>query len=224
MAIIQLDGPRRGPRGGGVPDSLVLLLHGVGADGRDLIDLASRWADALPGALFVAPDAPFPHDQAPPGWPGRQWFSLAEWFARPDRDPAVLVPGLRRAADLLDGFLDAEMARLALAPGRCALMGFSQGAMTALFAGLRRPVPPAGVLAYSGALAGVAATPRAAPPVLLVHGEADDVVPVAASRAAEAALRRIGLPVEAHYTPGLGHGIDEAGLLAGARFLRRVLG
>lgn len=213
-----LDGPRWGPRSGGVPRQLVVLLHGVGADGQDLIDLAPHWGEALPEALFVAPDAPFPCDMA--GF-GRQWFSFE------DRSPAQLAAGARHAAGQVETFVAAETARLGLAPGALALVGFSQGAMVALFAGLRRRAgPPAAILAYSGALLApeslAAEIVRPAPPVLLVHGEADEIVPAAASHAAEAALRAAGVPVEALWRPRLGHGIDEAGLAAGGRFLRRA--
>lgn len=212
--MVQMDGPRLDPKAGGAARQLVVLLHGVGADGADLIGLAPAWAEGLPHAAFIAPDAPEPCDMAPYG---RQWFSLQ------DRRPASLAAELRRAAPALDGFLDAELARLGLGPEALALAGFSQGAMMALFTGLRRPQAPAAVLAYSGALAApetLAAEIRGRPPVLVVHGEADDIVPAAAGRAAEQALRAAGVPVESLYRPGLGHGIDDAGLAAGLRVLR----
>lgn len=214
-----LDGPRFGPATGTAPDALVVLVHGFGADGNDLIDLGAMWAEAVPGALFVAPHAPQPSDGMPFG---RQWFPL--W----DRSLAQLTAGVQGAAAALGGFVAAEVARLALPPGRVALMGFSQGAMTVLEAGLRGAVPDtACVLAYSGGLIGaetLAANLAARPPVLLVHGEADEVVPAAATRAAEAALAAAGVPVRALYRPGLGHGLDEVGLAAGAEVLRGVLG
>jgi phospholipase/carboxylesterase len=213
----ELDGARWGPASGAAPRQLVVLLHGVGADGNDLIDLAPHWSRAAPEALFVAPHAPFAYDMADFG---RQWFSLQ------DRSPARLAAGVRHAAAALEGFLAAESARLGLAPSALALMGFSQGAMTALFAGLRRREAPACILAYSGALLApdsLTAELACRPPVLLAHGEADEVVPAAASRAAESALRAAGVPVEALYLPRLGHGIDDAGLSAGALFLQRYL-
>lgn len=213
----ELDGPRVGPRSGGAPRQLVVICHGVGAYGHDLMSLAPYFANALPDALFVLPDAPQPHDAAPYG---RQWFSLR------DRSPPVLEAGMRAAVPLLDRFIDAELARLGLPEDAYALIGFSQGAMVALFDGLRRNVSPRAILAYSGALLAPQslAEIRGRPPVLLVHGEADDVVPPARSRAAEQALRAAGVPVEALYIPGLGHGIDEAGLAAGAAFLRNAFG
>lgn len=216
-ALIRLDGPTLAPRNGPAR-RLVVLCHGLGADGNDLIGLAPDWAAALPDAAFIAPNAPFPCEGAPMG---RQWFAL--W----GRSQAELERGVRMAAGLLNAWLDDQLASRGLGPSDCALMGFSQGAMTGLFAALHRAAPVAAVLAYSGALLGaetLAAEITARPPVLLVHGEADPVVPVAASRAAEAALRAAGVPVTARYVPGLPHGIDPGGIAAGADFLRTHLG
>lgn len=213
--MARLDGKRREPASGGAAKQLVVLLHGVGADGADLIGIAAEWARMLPDAAFVAPDGPEPCDMAPYG---RQWFSLA------DRAPARLEAGVRAAAPALGEFLRAELATLGLPDSALAVMGFSQGAMLALFAGLRGAPAPAAILAYSGALlapASLAVELAQRPPVLLVHGEADGVVPAAASRAAEASLREAAVPVEALYPPALGHGIDAAGIAAGARLLAR---
>jgi len=213
-----LEGPQYGPASGGKPDSLVLLLHGVGADGFDLIDLAPVWAEVLPHTLFIAPHAPFPLQGAPFG---RQWFDIA------DRTPARLEAGLRHAAGILDDFTQAKLAELGLGGDRLALMGFSQGAMVALFAGLRGAVPaPASILAYSGALLApesFAAEVTARPPVLLVHGEADEVVPAMASRQAARALQAAAVPHELLLRPDLGHGLDDAGLAAGTALLARSL-
>jgi len=214
-----LDGPRWGPPEGRKARQLVVLCHGVGADGHDLIDLAPAWSRAVPDAAFVAPSAPERYDQDPHGT-GRQWFSVA------DRTPAVMARGVQRAAALLGPFVDAELERLGLPPTAYALMGFSQGAMTVLFTGLRRATPPLAILAYSGALLApetLAGEMTNRAPVLLVHGEADDVVPVTRSREAERALRAAGVPVEASYTPRLGHGIDDAGISLGALFLQRAI-
>jgi len=212
-----LDGPRWGPADGGAPRKLVLLLHGLGADGFDLIDLAPGWGRAVPGALFIAPHAPESCDLVPHG---RQWFSLQ------DRTPARMLAGLQVAAARLGAFLGAETARLGLGAGDVALMGFSQGAMTALHTGLRRDPPPAAILAYSGRLVGASLLQteiRGRPPVLLVHGEADEVVPAQSSRDAEQALRALGVPVESAYRPGLAHALDEAGITLGALTLQRHL-
>jgi phospholipase/carboxylesterase len=210
-----LDGPRWGPREEGPAQQLVVLCHGLGADGHDLIDLAPYWGRTLPHAAFVAPDAPEACDMGPFG---RQWWSVA------DRTPERMAAGAAAARDALDAVIDAELARLGLPAEAHALMGFSQGAMIALYTGLRRPVPPRGVLAFSGALVAPErlAEAVARPPVLIVHGEDDEVVPVARSRAAQAALEAGGFEVTALYCPRLGHGIDDAGLSAGALFLQRV--
>jgi phospholipase/carboxylesterase len=216
----EMDGPRWGPKSGGVPKQLIVLCHGVGADGNDLIDLAPVWSQAVPDAAFVSPHAPEPYDMAPDIAPGgRQWFSLA------DRTPAIMEAGVRVAADALSRFVQAELNRLALPSGPFALVGFSQGAMTSLFTGLRRTPAPRAILAYSGALLGpatLAAELTARPPVLLVHGEADEVVPASRSREAEQVLGQTGVPIESLFCPRLGHGIDEAGLAAGALFLQKA--
>ncbi len=149
---------------------------------------------------------------------GRQWFSVVAVSLK------SIAAGAATAREALDAFLDAELVRLGLPPEAYALMGFSQGAMTALYAGLRRPVAPRGILAFSGALVAqerlAEATVR--PPILLVHGEDDEVVPVTRSRTAQSALESAGFGVTALYCPRLGHGIDDAGLSAGALFLQRV--
>jgi phospholipase/carboxylesterase len=204
---------RFGPVSGGKPKQLVVLCHGVGASGEDLIPLAPVFARALPDALFLAPDAPEPYDHAPFG---RQWFSLG------DLNPAKLGPGVRRGAQALDAWLAAELARLELAD--YALFGFSQGAMTVLFAGLRRLPAPKAILAFSGALiepGALAAELRNRAAVLLAHGEADAVVPAGLSRAAALVLREAGVPVETVFTPGLDHSIGEAGIAAGIALLER---
>lgn len=210
-----LDGPRWGPREPGPAQQLVILCHGLGADGQDLIDLAPYWGRTLPHAAFAAPDAPEECDMGPFG---RQWFSIG------DRAPAHIAAGVAVARTALDAFIDAELARLGLAPEAHALMGFSQGAMTALYTGLRRAIAPRGVLAFSGALVAADRLGEASakPPVLIVHGEDDEVVPVQRSRIAQQALESGGFEVQALYCPRLGHGIDEAGLSAGALFLQRV--
>ena len=203
-----------GPASKAKPRQLVVLCHGLGADGFDLIDLAPSWQHACPDALFASVHAPFQHDS---GF-GRQWWSVA------DRSPAVMEVGARTASSYLHGFIDAELERLGLPGEAYAMMGFSQGAMISLFTGLRRPVAPRAILAFSGALIapeGLAAEFANKAPVLIVHGEADDVVPASRSHDAEAALIAAQVPVEAHYIPRLGHGIDDSGISLGALALQR---
>jgi phospholipase/carboxylesterase len=211
--VTPLSGPRRAPRAGGPARQLVVLLHGVGADGEDLIGLAPALAERLPHAAFVAPDGPEPCDMAPMG---RQWFSLR------DRRPEVLLAGVQASAPILESFLDAELAREALGPPQLALVGFSQGTMMALHVALRRAPALAAVLGYSGALVGperLAAERRSQPPVFLVHGDADDVVPVQALFAAVEALQAAEIPVQWAVRRGLPHAIDPESIAHGAAFL-----
>ena len=214
---IQLDGPGCAPLSGGKAAYLVVLLHGVAANGNDLISLARAWRKVLPNAEFIAPNAPFPCDYAPEA---RQWFSLA------DRTPEKLLAGLREAGAILDRFFDELLASRQLDDARLALAGFSQGAATALYAGLRRQTQIAGIVAFSGALPdgeGLRSDIRSKPPVLLVHGEADDAVPFQSMANAKAALEAAGVPVTAVARPGLGHAIDDAGIALAGDFLRDVL-
>lgn len=211
-----LNGPRLAPLAGGRAQQLIVLLHGVGADGNDLIGLAPVLAQALPHAAFVAPDGPFPCDMAPYG---RQWFSLL------DRSPSRMLEGTRNTAPILDRFLDLELACHGLTDSQMALVGFSQGTMMALHAGLRRVSPPAGILGYSGVIVGadmLANDLRVRPPIMLIHGDEDPVVPFTLHGLTVAALEAHDVPIEAHARPGLGHSIDEEGLRLGIEFLRRV--
>lgn len=212
-----LSGPVRKPASGGKPKQLVVLLHGVGADGNDLIGLAPYWVPALPDAEFVSPDAPFPCDMAPYG---RQWFSLQ------NRSADALLAGVRAAAPILDAFLDDALAERGLGASKLALVGFSQGTMMSLYVGPRRTKTLAGIVGYSGALIGaetLAEDIRTRPPVLLVHGDADQIVPPQAFPLAVGGLKSVGVAVEELICPGVGHSIDEAGLRRGGEFLRRVL-
>ncbi|QJP16187.1 phospholipase [Starkeya sp. ORNL1] len=217
-----LDGPRLAPRSGRPPNALVVLLHGYGADGRDLIDLGKVWAPLLPEAAFVSPHAPEPCAVAPVG---RQWFGYVE---RDDRERWI---GVQAAEAALSGFLDAELARLGLSDDRMALVGFSQGTMMALHVGLRRPRRCAGILGYSGIHVRpsereqevTAARIASRPPVLLIHGDEDEVVAPGYLPRAVASLAAQGITAESFLLPGLGHGIDQAGLERGGAFLAKIL-
>jgi len=206
--VMKLDGPRHGPSegAGARARALVVFLHGLGADGNDLISLAPLLEPLLPSTAFVSPHAPYPCDMAPMG---RQWFSLQE------RDSDLLLDGVAAVAPSLNAFLDKELERLGLTDDRLALVGFSQGTMTALHTALRRPNACAVVVGFSGALLkpevlGEQIASR--PPVMLVHGDADEVVPFQAMAMAAEALDLNGVPVSAYARPGLGHGIDQEGL------------
>jgi phospholipase/carboxylesterase len=196
--------------------ALVVLLHGYGANGDDLIQLGEGWRRWLPDAAFVAPNAPEP---IPGMYGGRQWFALTM------RDPGEYWRGVLAAQPILDRFLDAELARYRLDANRLVLAGFSQGTMMALHAGLRRAAAPAAIVGYSGLLAGPErlAEVKVRPPILLIHGAADDLIPVDALHMTREALASAGLLVEWHVREGLGHGIDPGGQRMAAHFMAQML-
>lgn len=212
-----LTGPEISPVSGNVK-RLVIFLHGLGADGNDLISLSSEFADALPDTHFISPNAPFRCDMSPYGY---QWFSLL------DRDPQRILNEMIIAADPLNAFIDAQRDRFELQDAQVALVGFSQGSMMAMYTSLRRPESLAGIVAYSGLLRGqesLESEITAHPPICLIHGEMDEVVPFAALAMSETALREVGVTVEAHARPNLGHGIDLEGIEIAKRFLRTCFG
>jgi len=215
--LARLSGPSRPPASRGKPRRLVILLHGLGADGNDLIGLAPYWARLLPDAEFLSPDAPFPCDTAPFGY---------QWFSSQDRSPEAVLGGVRAAAPILDAFIDEALEERGLRSGELALVGFSQGTMMSLFVGLRRAEPVAGIIGFSGRLLAPELLPtelRSRPPVLMVHGADDPVVPYSSLAAAEAALKEVGVPVQTVTSVGIGHSIDEQGLRHGGQFLKDVL-
>ncbi|MFQ5764177.1 MAG: alpha/beta hydrolase [Rhodospirillales bacterium] len=213
-----LGGPVLQPASGAAPKQLVILLHGVGSDGDDLIGLAPYFQRILPDGLFVAPHAPFAFDMAPFGY---QWFSLQ------DTGPEARLAGTQTAAPILDAFIDVQLAATGLGEDSLALIGFSQGTMMALHVGLRRARGLAGILGYSGMLVGeelLADAIKSRPPVMLIHGEADDVMPFEAQAAAVKGLEAVGVPVRHESRPGLGHGVDEDGIRTGMGFLAEIFG
>ncbi|HEY0265220.1 MAG TPA: prolyl oligopeptidase family serine peptidase [Rhizomicrobium sp.] len=202
-----LSGPTL-PAANGAATHLVVLVHGYGADGNDLIGLAAHWQGLLPGVAFAAPNAP----TRIPGGPGYQWFPISRI------DPHEMQKGVEVAGPALDAYLDAELARLNLPPERLALAGFSQGTMLSLHVGLRRKVRPAAIVGFSGLLAG-SPPDENIPPILLTHGDSDDVIPPQAMFLAAAQLGLAGAAVQWHLAPGMGHGIDPEGLALAGQFL-----
>jgi len=212
-----VNGSSRQPLSGGSPRQIVLLLHGYGSSGADLISFAPPWQQALPDALFLAPNAP----QSCGLSQGYQWWPLTAFT------PQALAAGAASAAGAIDAFIDRKLAQYGLTDESLAIVGFSQGTMMALHVGLRRKQQVAAIVGYSGMLTGALELSHhlvTKPPVLLVHGAADPVVPVAALHAAESALRGLGVEVTTHISASLGHAVDPVGLRMGVEFIASNLG
>lgn len=211
-----LSGPEVMPPSG-KPDALIVLLHGYGSNGAALIELAPYFQAALPNAAFLAPNAP----QECPGAPGgHQWWPIVT-MERGER-----AYGAYYAAIAVNAFIDAALKRFGLKEDRLVLVGFSQGTIVALQAGLTRDNKLAGIIGYSGAVADperLQTEIRSRCPILLVHGEADDALPLHYLEEAKEVLERLVWPVRTVTVPGLGHSIDPTGLKAADDFLREVL-
>jgi phospholipase/carboxylesterase len=204
------------PKNGGAPKQVMVLLHGYGSDGADLIGLAGRWRELLPEAVFVAPNAPERCDVNPGGY---------QWFALDNADPAFRADGASRAQPVIAEFLADFWRQTGLGAAETFLCGFSQGAMMALHVALTLPEPVRGVVGFSGALiapAGFASYAGPRPPVCLVHGDRDPVVDVEMSVMAAATLREKGFDVALHIAPGAGHTISPDGLDFASRFVAAV--
>lgn len=225
-----LDGPRRPPVSGASPKQAVVFLHGYGADGNDLIGLAAYFSESLPDAAFYSPHAPEPCEA---GF-GRQWFTLRGYDPEMmRRDPArmtdafaVMYEGAKQSAVSLNHYLDSLLFELNLSSESVALIGFSQGTMMAMHVGLRRAPALGAVIGYSGALLGsdhLKDDLQSTPPLLLVHGSADDVVPVTALSHMQSALDSQGIEYSAHIVPDHGHGIEQMGATLGRAFLQKNL-
>ena len=215
----RLTGPRPAPASG-TARSLVILLHGYGADGADLIGLAEPMAEYLPDTAFRAPNAPEPCRVNPMG---RQWFPIPPIDGSSERE---MMEGYLGAAETLDAALDEIVAEEGVGREATALLGFSQGTMMALSVGPRHLPAFAGIVGFSGRLIDRAALGLAAarPPVLLVHGDRDEVVPHASMAEAQEALAGAGFPVSSFTSRGTGHAIAPDGLGLAVGFLVEKLG
>lgn len=215
---MSLDGPRLAPLSGARPNALVILIHGYGSNGEDLIGLARMIQPALPNAAFVAPNAP---SRMPGLAAAYQWWPI-ETFSMAER-----AAGAAAAAPGLDAFVTQEAEKAGLPAHRVLLVGFSQGTMMALHVGLRRPEALAGIIGISGMLVAperLEAEIMSRPPVLLIHGTEDDVVPFRSMDLAATGLGEAGISVETHESPGVAHSVGQDGLDAAAAFAVRCLG
>ena len=215
-----LNAGRRAPLSGSTR-SVIVLLHGYGANGADLLGLADPLAEHLPDTLFVAPDAPEVCAGSPMGF---QWFPIP-WIDSSTEEEAER--GMLAAAEDLNAFLDALMIDEDVLPEQVVLFGFSQGTMMSLHVAPRREDPVAGVIGFSGRLLSpelLADQAESRPPVLLVHGDMDDVVAVDSMPEAVQALQTAGFKeVFAHIMKGTGHGIAPDGLSVALAFMRDKL-
>jgi phospholipase/carboxylesterase len=211
-----LTSKRRAPLSGSVK-SVVVFVHGYGADGADLLGLADPLASNLPDTAFYAPNAPEPCSGNPHGF---QWFPIP-WLD--GSSEAQAAAGLAAATADLSAFLDDILAKEGIGPEALALVGFSQGTMIGLHLALRRDVAFAGLVGFSGRLLQpekLEAEITSPLPVLLVHGDADEVVPIASLALAADALVAVGVETYTHVSKGTGHGIAHDGLSLALSFLR----
>lgn len=214
-----LTGPRA-PARSGTTKSLIILLHGYGADGNDLFGLAEPLSQHLPDSVFLAPNAPERCRNNPAGY---QWFPIP-WLDTSDEEE--MRHSFFRSVGLLDSFITEAMRREGVAPAETALVGFSQGTMMSLHVAPRREGSLACVVGFSGRMAEEDDLSEAVsrPPVLLIHGDMDQMIPVAEMSAAETTLRSAGFDVTTHISRGVGHGIAPDGLGLGLQFLQEHLG
>jgi len=211
---------RRPPAAGGKSRNLVVFLHGYGADGKDLIDLANPFAMAMPNASFISPDAPNPCAMSPSG---REWFPIDE-----------IPTGAIKASESLLDLIQAEAQNLDLSFKEVILIGFSQGAMMSMQCLLINEYQFGAIIGYSGALRieNIEAANNqiikgkhiyANTPVLLVHGEQDEVVPFQSLMNSKSLLNQVGFDVKTLSRPNLGHGIDPEGISAGMELLKKII-
>lgn len=215
--IPELSGPEAEPSSGGAAKQLIIFVHGYGADGNDLFGLSQYFAQAAPDAAFISPNAPYRCDGAPHGY---QWYDV--WM----KDPADRLAAIRSTGAIFDNFVGKQLERRGLSEDRLVLIGFSQGTMMSLFTAPRREKAVAGIVGYSGRMESpdlLASEIRSKPPVVMMHGDSDELLAVDEMHAAAGALAACGVEVSTHVRPGLGHGIDETGIRIGLEFVHRVL-
>jgi phospholipase/carboxylesterase len=201
-----LTGPEIKPRSGNPPKRLVILFHGIGVNGQNLIDIAGVLNRFIPDTHFIAPNAPFPYDMDR----GNEY----QWFSRQDRSEQAIMEGLQQVEPIVNEFIDSQLQRFNLREEDVAVLGFSQGTMVALHCFLRRPKPVALIAGFSGALIApnlLETELKSKPPVLLSHGEDDNILPIGLMHQAEEVLRSHNVEVEARSYRDLAHAIGQEG-------------
>ena len=212
-SMVELNHYIQDPYQGKIIKQVIVLLHGYGSNGRDLISLAPYWKQSAPNAAFVSPDAPFPCETGI----GYQWFSLAP------RTQEEYLADIEETHDILNDYLDKVLREHGLEDHHLALVGFSQGTMMSLYTGPRRKGRIAGILGYSGNIIGEETLKTYnRPPVHLIHGEADSVVPIDSYHKTVKLLKRKGFRVSGYTTPELEHSIDSQGIESGAEFISEI--
>ena len=199
------------------PKKLMVFLHGYGASGEDLIDLAKEFRSTIPEAHFVSPNAPFAMSNS--------LFNSYQWFSLENYNPSILYPQILEANRILDLFIKSQLNRFSLHYQDLILVGFSQGAMMAMYNSLRNNNQNAGIISYSGRLilpTMLGENIGSKPEICLIHGTADEVLPFDDFLEAKKLLQAIQNPLESHSLEGLGHGIDQRGIKIGKQFLQKI--
>lgn len=200
------------------PQTAVFILHGYGANGTNLLDLADAFHDCQQSSIFLSPDAPFPHEFVPEF--GYQWFSLA------DRNEINLISGAEIARLILLKFIDETLAKYGLSYRDTIFIGFSQGCMMALYTALRLPVECKAVLGFSGTIVSTedtAVSIKSKPKICMIHGADDNIVPCTLGKFTAKTLCNAGISCEFHELPNLDHTIDERGIGIGRKFLQSLI-
>lgn len=198
------------------PKQLIIMLHGYGSNGENMIDLAGSFSSTLPDAYFIAPNAPADHEH---GYGGYQWFSLIS------RDENFILEGINYASNILNNYIDEQLARFNLIDNQLILIGFSQGAMLAIYAALRRMSKIAGVISYSGSVIGdkfLSNEIKSKPSILMIHGDNDDVVSPISLDLGIKTLRENQIPVKGLMCKGLAHSINLEGIKEAITFFKEI--
>lgn len=214
-----LTGPRKDAISGNT-DSLVIFLHGYGSDGNDLIGIADSLAEHLPNTTFLSPNAPQRCVNNPMGY---QWSPIPRLDGSTEE---AAQAGQVEAVKLLNAYLDEVAISEGTGPERTIIFGFSQGTMMALHVGPRRTKPFAGIAGFSGRLLYpelLETEMKSKPPILLVHGDSDEMVPPASLPKAADALTKAGFEVFTHISKNTGHGIAPDGLGTALQFIKMKL-